>query len=162
MIGVDVFPTFCEIAGAELPDQPLDGVSLMPLLTGGGLKERALYWHFPAYLQSYARSNEQRDPLFRSRPCSVIRVGKYKLHEYFEDGGLELYDLSGDIGEAKDLAASMPEKVSELHGMLKKWHAGINAPVPTELNPEYDAEADRLARAGGGEKKKQKKQKKKK
>ena len=162
IIGVDMYPTFCEITGAKPPKkQPLDGVSLMPLLEGAAsLGREAIYWHFPAYLQSYARNDEQRDPLFRSRPCSIIRAGDYKLHEYFEDGGLELYNLREDIGESKDLSKSMPKKVKELHGMLKSWRAGIKAPVPDQLNPAYDAEVDAKARKAAVDKGKGKKDKK--
>ncbi len=161
VIGVDLFPTFCEIAGARLPDQPLDGVSLVPLLTGDAtahqqLADRPLYWHFPAYLQSYSGGNnrEQRDPLFRSRPCSVIRQGRWKLHEYFEDGGLELYDLEADISESDNLAQTHPEKTAELHARLKAWRANLSAPVPTTPNPRFSAEAEARAIAealrGGG------------
>ena len=134
IIGVDLYPTFLEMSGARHPDQPLDGLSLLPLWTQNAdtLNRDAIYWHFPAYLQSYSRSNEQRDPLFRSRPCSIIRSGDWKLHEYFEDGGLELYNLKNDIGEKQDLSQSNPAKVKELHEKLKTWRAEINAPVPTE------------------------------
>ncbi len=156
VIGVDMFPTLCEIAGAELPRQALDGVSLVGLLRGDvdTLGERALFWHFPAYLQSYGGdyTMEQRDPLFRSRPCGIVRVGNWKLHEYFEDGGLELYDLGEDIGETRDLSGEMPEKVKELREVMVRWREEIGAPVPSEANPKYDAaaEAEALGVAGKG------------
>ncbi len=145
--GVDLYPTLLEIAGAETPDQPLDGRSLLPLWTGEtkSFGERALFWHFPAYLQKYKVHSEQRDALFRSRPCSVVRIGDYKLHEYFEDGGLELYDLREDIRERKNLAESMPEKREELHRVLKAWREEIGAPVPTEPNPKFDPGAEAAA-----------------
>jgi arylsulfatase A-like enzyme len=145
---VDLLPTFCEMTGAPLPDkQPVDGKSLVPLFKGESLGQRAIFWHFPAYLQNYARFDQQRDPLFRSRPCSVIRDGDWKLHEYFEDGGLELYNLADDIGETKNLAESNPEKTRELHEKLKEWRTATKAPIPTEKNPEFDAEAEALAKA---------------
>jgi arylsulfatase A-like enzyme len=152
IIGVDLYPTFCEITGAKAPaGQPLDGLSLLPLFKGASsLDRQAIYWHFPAYLQSYSRNDEQRDPLFRSRPCSIIRMGDYKLHEYFEDGGLELYNLKDDIGESRNLAARLPEKTQELHKALKAWRAAMEAPVPSVPNPEYDAEAEARAIAGKG------------
>ncbi len=152
---VDLLPTFCEMVGAPLPDQPVDGVSLVELLQGKthSLGDRALFWHFPAYLQSYQRINEQRDPLFRSRPCSIVRHGKWKLHEYFEDGGLELYDLESDIGEANNLAKQMPEKANELHEMLKQWRRTTGAPVPTTPNPKYDADAEAKAATAAAQKK---------
>ncbi len=144
IIGVDLFPTFCEMLGAGLPEgQPLDGVSLVSLFKGVPLSERSLYWHFPAYLQSYGVDEfEQRDPLFRSRPCSVVRRGDWKLHEYFEKGEFELYNLAEDIGETEELSAQFPEKVEELKRDLEQWRKAIKAPVPTELNSEYDEEAE--------------------
>ena len=147
IIGVDLYPTFVEIAGAKLPAQPQDGRSLLPLLNGEAktFGERPLYWHFPAYLQSYSVTGEQRDPLFRTRPCSVIRVGDYKLHEYFEDGALELYNLREDIREQTNLAEAMPEKTKELHNLLKAWRKELSAPLPTERNPKFDAEAEAAA-----------------
>ena len=147
--GVDLYPTLCAMAGAKLPtDQPVDGVDLVPLLKGKKpLESRAIYWHFPAYLQSYAkRSDGQRDRLFRTRPCSIIRHGDWKLHEYFEDGALELYNLRDDIGETKNLAKSNPAKTQELLDMLKAWRREVKAPVPSEPNPKFDAKAEAKAR----------------
>mgnify|MGYP001823555581 CR=1 FL=1 len=145
VIGVDVYPTLLDIAGAQRPDQPLDGVSLLPLLRGevASLPRRPLFWHFPAYLQSYRTSVlEQPDPLFRTRPCSVVRLGDFKLHQYFEDGRLELYDLRRDVGEESNLATARPGKTRELLQVLEAWREEIGAPVPTEGNPEYDREAE--------------------
>lgn len=145
VINVDLYPTFLEMTGAKKPDQQLDGVSLLPVLRGEQIAERSLFWHFPAYLQSYKRTNEQRDPLFRSRPCSIIRDGDWKLHEYFEDGALELYDLRNDIGETTNLAESNPTKAGELRNKLIQWRSQIKAPVPREANPKYDAAAEAKA-----------------
>ncbi|MCC9643340.1 sulfatase [Rhodopirellula sp. JC740] len=147
VIAADLYPTFCEMMGAELPaNQKLDGVSLMPLLNQeSGIADRALYWHFPAYLQSYAWIDGQRDPLYRSRPCSIIRDGRYKLHEYFEDGGLELYDLVSDPGETNNLAVENPLKTRLLHSKLVAWREQANAPVPTESNPNHDPAKEQQA-----------------
>lgn len=145
VINVDLFPTFCDMTGATLPNQPIDGKNLRPLLEGSSNSEfesRALFWHFPAYLQSYKRMDGQRDLLYRSRPCSIIRSGKWKLHEYFEDGGLELYDLQSDPGEATNLAESNPDQRERLHNRLKRWRETTGAPVPTELNPNFDLESE--------------------
>jgi arylsulfatase A-like enzyme len=81
--------------------------------------------------------NEFHDPNFRTRPGSVIIYGKWKLHEYFENGNLELYNLKKDIGEQHNLAEQMPEKTRKLHAMLKTWRKAVNAPIPTEQNPAY-------------------------
>ncbi len=143
--GVDFFPTFLEAAGVSAPrGKLLDGVSIVPLLTGKGtLGERALFWHFPIYLENYGSNAGNRDPLFRTRPGSVVRLGNWKLHEYFEDGELELYNLETDLGETTNLADKRPDKVKELHGLLKQWRKQTKAPVPTEPNPKYDAEFEK-------------------
>ena len=137
---LDLYPTFLSAADLPVPEGvQLDGVDLMPVMTQSGvLKERALYWHFPVYLQAYdGKKDDARDPLFRTRPGSAMRFGKWKLHEYFEDGALELYDLEADPGERKNLGAEMPEKLSELKKMLDAWRAETKSPIPTELNPAY-------------------------
>ncbi len=137
IIGIDFYPTILEIAGLQKPEgKLLDGVSIMPLLKGGsGLNREALFWHFPAYLQGKAEG--ARDPYFRTRPGAAIRVGDWKLIEYFEDGALELYNLKEDIGEKNDLAKALPDKTAELHNQMLAWRKAVNAPVPTKLNPEY-------------------------
>ena len=152
MTAVDVFPTFCEMAGVPFPKQILDGESLVPILDGRQTKlgsdesPRSIFWHFPAYLQSYRQVvNEQRDPLFRSRPCSIIRKGKWKLHQYFEDNSLELYDLESDIGEAKNLAASNPEMTKTLLAELKAWQRKSGADIPGKANPDFDEAKEKAA-----------------
>lgn len=139
---IDFFPTFLEAGQLPVPEgKILDGVSLMPLLTqDGSIAERTLYWHFPIYLQGYQNKGDFHDSIFRTRPGSALRQGKWKLHEYFEDGRLELYDLEADLGERKNLVDSHPEKAAELHRLLKEWRAEIGAAVPTELNPKYQGD----------------------
>jgi len=151
--GVDLFPTLCEIGGAEMPKgQFADGVSLVSLVKGdvedlnvdGG--PRALFWHFPAYLESYRGvTDEQRDPIFRSRPVSVIRKGKWKLLHFFEANENELYDLESDISESKNLASFNPEIVDEFVAELELWQSETKAAIPSVLNPGFDAEAEKAA-----------------
>jgi len=148
--GVDLFPTFCDLLGVDLPaTHALDGRSLVPVLEGSldettltEWRERALFWHFPAYLQSYGGMKgelEQRDPLFRSRPVSLIRRGKWKLHQYFEDEALELYDLETDPGESTNLAESRQAIAEDLLAELRAWQEATKAAIPAAPNPEFDA-----------------------
>lgn len=138
VIGVDYYPTFLDVANVPKPQgKTLDGLSLLPLLTGQGhFPKRPIFWHFPIYLQN--GNQETHDVFFRTRPGSVVRYGDWKLHEYFEDGRLELYNLSDDIGERNNLAEERPEKTEELHGMLEEWRERTGAPVPTKLNPKFE------------------------
>lgn len=148
VIGTDFYPTFLAVAGLPRPrNKILDGENLLPLMTGKGtISDRTLFWHFPVYLQKYAgKGDDSHDPLFRTRPGSALRQGKWKFHEYFEDGRLELYDLEADLGERNNLAASNPEKTKELHQLMLKWRTDLKATVPSKPNPAYDAAAEQKA-----------------
>ncbi|MHC4110348.1 MAG: sulfatase [Planctomycetota bacterium] len=139
VIGTDFYPTFLELAGAPKPSgHLLDGESIVPLLTQRrALKRKAVFWHFPAYLEPY---NKKQQP-WRMTPGGAVRQGDWKLIEFFEDGKVELYNLKDDISETNDLAKTKPKKAKELHILLVEWRKSVNAPVPTEKNPKYDLTA---------------------
>ncbi|WP_430974182.1 sulfatase [Sunxiuqinia rutila] len=134
---LDFFPTILEVAGVEKPETlNLDGESLLPVLIGEGtIPDRALFWHFPVYLEG--GNQETQDPIFRTRPGSAIRLGDWKLIEYFENDDLELYHLKDDIGEENNLAIANPDKRDELHQLLIDWRVKIQAPVPSTPNADY-------------------------
>ena len=135
---LDFFPTFKEFLEVSLPNKKLDGVSLIPLFKGSSIDDRALYFHFPIYLEAYDRQlDDGRDPLFRTRPGSVIIHNNWKLHQYYEDGGLELYNLKIDIGERKNLANEEPKMTKELLKDLDNWRSKNNALIPLDRNPDY-------------------------
>jgi arylsulfatase A-like enzyme len=102
----DIFPTFAEIAGAEVSDG-LDGISFLPTLTAEGEQENHeyLYWEF------HERGGRQ-----------AIRRGDWKAVKYEvlknPNKRLELYDLSKDISESNDLAAEHPEIVTEMEALF--------------------------------------------
>lgn len=135
---LDFFPTFKDIIAPELQLE-LDGQSLSPLLTGNKMRNRDLFWHFPIYLEAYdPKVDGARDPLFRTRPGSVIRSGNWKLHHYFEDGGIELYNLRDDPSESTNLALRKPKRVRVLLKRLENWRKELGAPIPKKANPAYD------------------------
>lgn len=137
---MDFYPTFMDLTG-NTPPPDLDGLSLWPLISGkGALDERPLFFHFPIYLQAYRSGYDGgRDPLFRTRPGSVIREGNWKLHYYYEDSGIELYNLHIDPGESKDLSVIYASKTKELLAKLKSWLEEEEAPVQFDLNLSYDS-----------------------
>ncbi len=125
---IDLYPTFLDIARTGAPDratQPLDGISLLPHLRQPAtpVARDTLYWHLPHY--------------HHSTPASAIRQGDWKLLEFFEDGALELYHLSADLGETKNLAAQEPARTQALHTALKAWRKEVQAQLP-QRNPAYD------------------------
>lgn len=139
IVNMDFFPTFMEILGVNLPGKILDGTSILPLFKGDDLEDRPLYWHFPIYLAAYNEMlDDGRDPLFRTRPGSTVRFKNWKLHHYFEDNALELYDLDKDLGEKNNLINSNPQKAQELYNLLDSWRKEVKAPIPDESNPEYN------------------------
>jgi arylsulfatase A-like enzyme len=160
---VDFYPTILELAGVEGDPRHnacLDGVSLVPLLEQTGAPKReAIYWHYPHYSPQ------------GGTPSGAVRVGDFKLIEFFEDGHLELYNLSEDLGEKTNLADAAPEMARKLHEMLVAWRERVDAKmpapnpnagkrpprrsvpavVPTKEFPGFDSLTDvRVARAGEG------------
>lgn len=130
---IDLYPTLLELAGVKPPPtQPLDGISLAPVLQGAAdLRRARLFWHFPCYVG-------------KSPPSSAIREGDFKLIEFFENGGRrELYDLKADPNEERDLAVSMPEKAAALYAALRAWQTETHAAIPPGANPNYDPKAER-------------------
>ena len=139
---IDLFPTYIKLARTKI-DKELDGVNLLPLFKQtGSLKRESIYWHMPGYLDR--SKSGARDKNFRTRPVSVIRKGKWKLHLYLEewilDGGIEkidtnraveLYNIDKDISEKNDLALQRKDVRDELLNDLLNWHECVKAPIPS-------------------------------
>ncbi len=114
--GLDFFPTFLELAGISGYTETLDGASLIPLMGGRALNERALFWHLAS--------------TYKNPPCSIIRKGDWKLIQFLKEGNVELYNLRTDLKESRDLAAENPEKTRALLKELSAWRKANNVPLP--------------------------------
>ena len=133
VISVDFFPTFIDILGLQdKAKNPIDGVSLVPLLKrSGSLKRKAIYWHYPHYHSSSIG------------PGGAVRSGDYKLIEWYDEticglgNRFELYNLKKDIGEQNNLAKKLPEKTEDLSRMLAHWRRKVNAQMMVS-NPDYN------------------------
>jgi len=128
VISTDFYPTILEIAGLPAkPQQHVDGRSLVGLLRENARQEqRALYWHYPHY------GNQG------GSPGGAIRLGDYKLIEFYEDNRIELYNLRDDIGEQHDRAAEMPRMAGKLRRMLHAWRKEVDAAMPTPTSNRKD------------------------
>lgn len=126
VVAVDFYPTLLDMAGFPLkPEQHVDGKNLLPLLKGDNSYERGpLFFHYPHY-------GGKGDT-----PAGAIRMGDYKLIEFYEDGHVELYNLKDDISEQNDLSREKPELAAELLSRLKEWRISCNAKMPV-MNEYY-------------------------
>jgi len=121
----DFFPTILELAG--LPAEPqhhVDGKSFTPLLRGESRDRGAIFWHYPHY------GNQG------GAPTGAVRRGKWKLIEWYEDGRLELFNLSTDAGEKNNIASQHADIRDELHARLKAWRKEPGSVMPA-VNPRF-------------------------
>lgn len=122
VVSTDMYRTILEMSGVKT-GQPVgacqDGSSLVSLLVDPkkSLGRGSLYWHYPHYYST-------------TTPASAIREGDWKLLDYMEDGRQELYNLSTDQGEIRDLAGTLPERKSEMLGRLQSWRNAVKARMP--------------------------------
>jgi len=103
----DMLPTFAELAGTTAPDN-LDGISITAALKGKILSHphESLYWDY-----GHCRGKAY---------AQAVRMGDWKGIRRMRTGLTELYDLSKDIGERKNLAASHPEIVRKIGDLMDK------------------------------------------
>lgn len=147
VINIDFFPTFLEASRTPVPaGKIVDGESLVPLFKGAGALQRSsIFWHFPGYLDTPVLRG--RDPIFRTRPVSVIRKGDWKLFLYHEEwqlhGGrdkidtnraIELYNVASDSRELQNIANQDTAKRDELLKDLLAWMDQIKAPLASRLS----------------------------
>jgi len=122
VIALDIVPTACALADVKTP-KSVEGVNLLPYLLGEKKEppHDALCWRFG--------------------PQKAVRKGKWSLVDWrdFEtktSSGWQLFDLSNDISQEKDLAARHPEVVAELSRAWRHWNERNVAPLwhgsPTE------------------------------
>jgi arylsulfatase A-like enzyme len=134
IIGTDIYPTMLSAAGLPLrPEQHLDGVDLMPVLTQQAtLENRPLIFHYPHYTHA-------------TGPFSSIIDHSWKLIRFYNDeqGAYLLYNLADDPNEQTDLAATNPEKVGMLAAQLEHSLNEMQAEMPT-MNPDYEPSAKAL------------------
>jgi len=137
--GTDLFPTLLAAAGAPAVVE-IDGVDLWPVIRDAGrsLPREELCWHYPHYHHQGIG------------PAGAIRVGDFKLIEWFEPAlqagpfhhqhPLELFDLTVDPGETRDLANAEPERAAAMLRRLQAWRRSVGA-QEMRPNPAYDPTA---------------------
>ena len=121
VISTDCYPTLLEAAGLQpAPGITLDGRSLIPLFEQkSGFDRDAIFFHYPNY--AFHKKN---------RLGSAMRAGDFKLITHYDNGELELYRLSSDIGEEENLSQQHPEIVRRLKDKLDAWLRVTDARLP--------------------------------
>ena len=124
IIQLDVLPTALAAAGVEArPDWKLDGVDLLPFLTGkaAGAPHDALYWRLGGMMA------------IRKGDWKLVKTSEGPLRdidpEVLSDlSSAELYNLAEDIGETRNLAAAHPDRVKELSDAWWRWNKELVRP----------------------------------
>jgi arylsulfatase A-like enzyme len=124
----DFLPTAADLALTR-PPPGLDGLSVLPLLTGQTQTNRHeyLYWEF------HERGFQQ-----------ALRMGDWKAIRPRADAPLELYDLKADLGEKQNVAEQHPEVIAQIEKRLKEARRNserwpIKKPEPKGKEKEADA-----------------------
>lgn len=111
---MDIFGTMAGLVGhTPSPERPLDGVNLLPYLTGA----QSAAPHEFVYLRMHDKG------------AYAVRSGDYKLVIPEREQAPQLYNLSSDPGEKSDIASSFPRKLEQLDEARRKWDAQLIAPV---------------------------------
>jgi arylsulfatase A-like enzyme len=110
---MDIAATILAAIGVTAPTtRPLDGIDLLPVLRGGRIVDRTLFWRI-----------DRTD-----RKQKAARQGKWK---YVRDGSIEvLFDLSKDLGERNDVGRQFPERVAELRKAMSAWESELAKTQP--------------------------------
>ena len=105
----DIMPTLAELAGVPCPKT--DGISMVPTVLGKGKQKRHdhLFWEF-----------------YEGGGKKAVLKGKWKgirLNTFRKpDGPIQLYDITKDISERKDLASEHPDIVADMARIMKEEH----------------------------------------
>ncbi len=137
VIQLDIHPTALAAAGVEIkPEWKLDGVNLLPYLTGENTAapHEQLFWRFGN--QIALRKGDWKIVKGAGGTAEAGRTGKATTDN------AQLYNLAQDIGETKDLAATNPEKLKELTEVWNAMNAGM---VDAKWSP-----SDRKSQPGKG------------
>lgn len=102
--------------------QKFDAPSFARVLLGKSQKAQPMFWHFPHYTNQ------------GGRPGGAMRDGEWKFIEHYDGDTLELYNLTTDPSETRNLASEQPRRVAsmrrQLHAWIKSMNAQTNPPNP--------------------------------
>lgn len=152
VIQLDIMPTAVAAAGGSMPsDRPIDGVDLMPYLTGKKTEapHETLFWRYGTQAavrrgdwklirieggKGGSAVEDEGNAVAKGAKRAARKTEKAAAAAKGADtigtaGTVRLYDLTKDIHEDNDLSGSQPEKVKELTAALDKWESQLIKPL---------------------------------
>lgn len=133
--GTDHYPTILQMAGAALrPKQHIDGRSYVKALQGKLYQRDPMFWY-----KWQARPDSTGD----TRAMSMVD-GNFKIIQWLDEDLVELFDLSQDIGEQKNLAAEQPERMAKMLSALQATETKIGS-LREKGRKELQRRAERTA-----------------
>lgn len=128
MEAVDLFPTFCAIAGARLPgDVAFDGQNMLAALVNEPVaRDRTIFWEYGRKSKFFNYPGAE----FDRSPHLAVREGKWKLLVNADGTATSLFDLEKDPNETTDLAASNPDLIERLRNAALAWRKSLPALSP--------------------------------
>lgn len=161
---VDVLPTIMELLGVEVPDK-IQGKSLAPIIMGkepDGLRQEAFIERSPLWEEAHLGirdflkgigvgfdGEEYKDIAIRTPKYKyILRISKERLERISWWGVLtgqnmmipeaELYNLSSDPLEIKNVINQYPDEAVKLRKRLEEWFAGISTSLPPKVDSEQE------------------------
>jgi arylsulfatase A-like enzyme len=118
---VDLFPTFCALAGIRAPTVTFDGLDLSEVLRGASLvRRKPLFWEYGRF-GHYLKPGHPNDV----SPNLSIRDGDWKLLMNFDGSEVQLYDLANDRAETTNCIARHPRVAARLTRRLLSWRKSL-------------------------------------
>ena len=121
---VDLLPTIAELCGiANPPTLPLDGRSLVPLLTGKARDwpDRMIF----ARSAGWRRMASYRDPVITDLQPYAGTVRTQRWRAVNQGDGWQLYDMLNDPSQQRDVADDQPDTVQRLAAAYERWFADV-------------------------------------
>lgn len=108
---LDIYATSIAVAGLEQDN--IDGVNLIPYLTGEkeGNPHEKLFW--------------------RKDKMAAVRIGDYKMIRV-EDLGVRLYNIKSNLQESDDLSSTEKTLLDSLQLQIQNWESKLKLPLSTE------------------------------
>lgn len=149
----DILPTICELVSQPLPNRPLDGISIVDIIDGN-MKTRPQPIGFWSFASGERGKHPYIDPALQEGTTPLVKLmggiptrnfrnnhhpsiidkdydgertildDRYKFL-VSKNGEAQLYDLSDDPAETKNLVTSKPEIAKKMKRQMRQWQMSV-------------------------------------